>query len=226
MTDLILKNKRLNIARLLSFGFTEKEGGYVYSAPIAGGRFEMTVRISGAGIINTDLTDRLSGETYILHLIPGTGGSFINRVREEYEHILTSITETCFDTDVFRSDQAKQVVQYVKEKYKDVPEYLWPKFPCNAVLRRKDNSKWYAALLLLSRSKLGMESKEPVEILDLRVDAQELESLVDGRRYFPGYHMNKSNWVTICLDGSVSLEDILRRIDASYDLAKKKPAKK
>lgn len=226
MKDLLLKNRRLNISKLHSFGFTEKEGGYFYAVPVAGGRFEMKVRISGTGAIATDLIDRLSGETYILHLIPGTGGPFISRVREEYESILASITETCFDTDVFRSDQAKQILQYVKAKYSDVPEYLWPKFPDNAVLRRKDNSKWYAALLLLPKSKLGIESDEPVEIIDLRVDTQELDSLVDGRRYFPGYHMNKKNWVTICLDGSVSPEEILRRIDASYDLAKKKPAKR
>lgn len=186
----------------------------------------MQVRISGTGTITTDLIDRLSGETYILHLIPGSGGPFIAGIKEEYERILTSITETCFDTDIFRSGQAEQIIRYVKEKYADAPEYLWAKFPGNAVLRRKDNSKWYAALLLLPKSKLGIESDEPVEIIDLRVDTQELGSLVDGRRYFPGYHMNKKNWVTICLDGSVGLEEILRRIDASYDLANKKPAKR
>lgn len=216
------KNKKMNPARLLSFGFTEKEGGYFYSAPVAGGQFEMTVHISGAGSIHADVMDKPSGEKYILHLIPGTGGAFISGVREEYESILTAISETCFDTDFFQSDQAEKVLQYVKEKYNDRPEYLWPKYPGNAVLRRKDNSKWYAALLLLSKSKLGIESEEPVEIIDLRINTQETATLVDGRRYFPGYHMNKKNWITICLDGSVALEEILQRIDTSYDLANKK----
>lgn len=39
MKDLLLKNRRLNISKLLSFGFTEKEGGYFYTVPVAGRRY-------------------------------------------------------------------------------------------------------------------------------------------------------------------------------------------
>nr|WP_231589503.1 hypothetical protein [Bacillus sp. FJAT-27916] len=33
--------------------------------------------------------------------------------------------------------------------------------------------------------------------------------------------MNKENWTTILLDGSVSYNEIIRLIDMSYDLVKK-----
>ena len=46
--------------------------------------------------------------------------------------------------------------------------------------------------------------------------------LVDGEVYFPGYHMNKSHWVTLCLDGRTTAEEICRRLDESYCLAGKK----
>lgn len=100
-------------------------------------------------------------------------------------------------------------------------EYLWEKFPDNAVWRRKDNQKWYGALLTVSRRKLGCSSDEVVEIIDLRGTPEELEEFVDGQHYFPGWHMNKKHWYTIILDGSVPSDEICQRIDESYALAKK-----
>ena len=38
--------------------------------------------------------------------------------------------------------------------YCDELEFLWQKFPDNAVWRRKDNKKWYGALLTVSKEKL------------------------------------------------------------------------
>lgn len=42
---------------------------------------------------------------------------------------------------------------FVKEKYNDDLEYLWDKFHENAVWRNKSNSKWYGALLVISKRK-------------------------------------------------------------------------
>ncbi|MGA9292429.1 MAG: MmcQ/YjbR family DNA-binding protein [Ignavibacteriaceae bacterium] len=37
----------------------------------------------------------------------------------------------------------------------------------------------------------------------------------------PGYHMNKTHWNTIVLDGSVPNKEILKWIDDSYDLVER-----
>ena len=80
--------------------------------------------------------------------------------------------------------------------------------------------KGYAKILLnVSKQKLGFPCDESAEVLDFRVLPEELESLVDYKTYFRGYHMNKKHWCTIILDGSLSFEEIRRRIDASYLLA-------
>ena len=34
----------------------------------------------------------------------------------------------------------------------------------------------------------------------------------------PGYHMNKTHWNTVILDGSVTNKEMLKWIDESYDL--------
>ena len=79
--------------------------------------------------------------------------------------------------------------------------------------------KWYAVLLTVSSRKLGLDSDEYIEIIDLRMTPDDIEAVVDYQKYFPGYHMNKKHWVTICLDNTLSDEEIQNRIDNSYALA-------
>ncbi len=152
---------------------------------------------------------------------PEAVGSFVGKIRSEFENILSEISQTCCFSDVFKSLVSKKVIRYVQEHYKDELEFLWPKFPQNAVFRRQDNTKWYAAVLTVTKDKLGLDSEDTVEIIDLRGTPADIEQLVDGKNYFPGWHMNKKHWFTICLDGSVSFEEICRRIDTSYLLAQK-----
>ncbi len=215
-----MKNRKLNREKLLSFGFEKSDSGYIYHTHLVEGQMTLTVVIDEEGTIYTHVVDG-SGDEYVLHRVAGVAGSFVGQVKSEYEAVLKEISEKCFDPDVFKSEQAKVVIAYVRDTYGDELEYLWQKFPDNAVVRRKDNQKWYAAFLTVSRRKLGLHSDETTEILDLRIQPEEMESAVDHIRFFPGYHMNKKHWITICLDGSVSIEEIRRRIDESYLLAKK-----
>ena len=122
---------------------------------------------------------------------------------------------------VFREDNAKKILQYASEQYGDEPEYLWEQYPEYAVLRRKDSRKWYALLMNIPCKRLGIDCDGMVEVVDLRFDVDELPNKIDNARYFAGYHMNKKHWITILLDGSVPLEEILGYVDESYALAKK-----
>lgn len=143
--------------------------------------------------------------------------------RDDCEILLDRINDACFEFahwehTAFRSDFARHVIEYVRETYGDELEFLWKRFPQNAIFRRKDNEKWYAALLTVEWKKLNIPVDGTVEIIDLKVKPDEISTLVDGEKYLPGYHMNKRCWVTIPLDGSVPLEEIFRRIDESYAL--------
>lgn len=206
--------------KLAPFGFTADGDGYVYTQRIAGGQFAMEVRVTQAGKVLTEVTDTVTGEAYVLHLV-GAQGGFVGKVREDYEAVLAKIDAACFEADVFQSEMAHRVIAYARETYGDELEFLWEKFSDNAVFRRKDTGKWYGALLTVQRCKLGLEGQGTAEILDLRVQPGELASLIDCKKYFPGYHMNKKHWVTVCLDGTVPFAEIADRIDESYRLAKK-----
>lgn len=221
MSEAVFKNRKLNIEKLLSFGFDKVDSGYSYHADLVDGQMKLAVIIDADGNVKTQVVDSASGDEYILHRVPRAVGSFVGQVKTEYEEILNEISEKCFEPDVFKSNQAKEVIAYVRHKYGDELEYLWQKFPDNAVVRRKDNKKWYAAILTVSRRKLGLDSDENVEILDLRIKHEEMAATVDNTKYFPGYHMNKKHWITICLDETVDTEEICHRIDDSFVLAKK-----
>ncbi len=222
MNNILFKNKKLNMERMLSFGFTENGNRYVYSAQMAKGQLTLTVYITSDGKISTEITDNETSEEYILHNIPTACGKFVGAVKAEYENVLNDIAEKCFEPDVFKTEQAKEVINYIRDKYQDEFEFLWERFSDNAVVRRKDNGKWYGLLLIVSKKKLGLTEDENIEILDLRINPEDMESIINYKNYFPGYHMNKKHWFTICLDGSVTFNEICKRIDESYNLALKK----
>ncbi len=111
----------------------------------------------------------------------------------------------------------EEIYEYVKKQYGTVPEYLWKESPESAVLRHK-NGKWYAVLMQVEKSKLGLEGDTKVDILDVKCDADMVGLLTQTYGFLPGYHMNKKYWITMLLDGTVSEAKILDFLDMSYDL--------
>ena len=213
--------KRVDNDKLEAYGFTKENETFCYQTKLLDGQFLMEVYINN-GEVQTRLLDIESECEYTLHVVSSAQGEFVGAVRTAYGNVLSDIRNKCFIDDVFKSSSAKAVIQYVSSKYNTPLEFLWKKFPDNAVYRRKDNQKWYAVLLTIARNKIGLDGNSAIEILDLRIDPMQLEQTIDNRKYFPGYHMNKKNWYTICLDGSVENDEMFERIDISYELAKKK----
>jgi len=221
MDDDFFRSRCLNSDALKGYGFQKKNGLYTRTTELLGGQFQLTVFITADGEVKTGVIDQASGEEYVLFRVANAVGSFVGKVREACENELAGIAEHCFEPDVFKSECAKQVIRYVRETCHDELEFLWKRFPENAVFRRSDNKKWYAALLTVSARKLGLNDDSRIEIIDLRIAPEESAVLLDDVKYFPGYHMNKQHWFTIKLDGSVPLDEIFRRLDTSYDLAAK-----
>lgn len=217
MKEIELKYKRIVESKLSEFGFVNGE----YSENILDGQFELKLTVDKEGRLFSRLLERAVGDEYVLHLVPEAQGEFVGEVKSAYNSVVDRFIESCCEREVFKSRQSHEVITYARKKYGDELEYLWNKFPDNAVLRRKDTASWYAALLTVSRAKFGFDSKESVEVIDLRIRPEDLQKIIDGKRYFPGYHMNKKSWLTIILDGSVPTIEIFERIDESYRLAGK-----
>ena len=217
---MIIKYKSPNVEKLVKYGFESVCGKYVYQTSIVDGQLRLTVTVDGCEIA-TEVYDTAADDVYTLHLALGAVGAFVGRVRAEVDAVISDVEQKCFDLDVFREDYTKKILQHALDKYGDEPEYLWEDLPNAAIIRRADNRKWYVLLMTILPKRLGLVGDEPIEIVDLRFDADALPSKIDNQRYFAGYHMNKKHWITILLDGSVPLGEILECVDKSYLLAKK-----
>lgn len=117
------------------------------------------------------------------------------------------------------NDILAALTEYAAKKYKSDPEYLWLKSPDAAVFRRKDNKKWFALLMTVSGRKLGLDDDSEVNIMNFKCDPLMGGSLRSKKGIFPAYHMNKNSWITVLLDGSVSIDEICGIMDMSYILA-------
>ncbi len=109
-----------------------------------------------------------------------------------------------------------EIYKYVKEKYNTNPEFLWLKYPKYAVLR--NNKKWYGVIMNIPKNKLGLSSNLEVDIINVKCPPEIIGNLRLNEGYFKAYHMNKEHWVTIILDGTVSMKEIKNLIDISYEL--------
>ena len=215
-----IKNKKINFKKLKEFGFELIDNSYNYYTSLLKNQFKMTIKINLDNSIFTEIIDTETNETYVLHLLEMKRSGYSEKVYKAYCEVLEKIKKECFEDEIFKANYTKEVINYIKNKYGDELEFLWEKSPKNAVIRRKSSNKWYAVILTVSKRKLNLDCDEIIEVINLHNIAEEIEKLIDNKKYFPAYHMNKKYWCTICLDGTVELKEIYKLIDISYELAK------
>ena len=214
------KNKAANLKLLEDFGFTQKNKNYIYETKILQGEFVLKVVISPEENISVQIFDE-TGEEYTLHNVETATGEFVGKVRSARDKALSKIAQNCFYDNVFKSKPAKEVINYSFEKYGSSLEFLWKKLPDAAVLRRKDTNKWYGVFMIIPASKLGIDSSEKIEILNLHTQPENMQNIVDCKKYFPGWHMNKKSWFSVNLSENIQKEEIFEKIDESFNLAVK-----
>ena len=217
----IFKNKKFVSEKLEHFGFVNQDGRFIYSTEIVDGLFCLNIQIYENKVIKTELVEKETNEVYYLHLTDAEG-TFLGKVREEYFAILNSVVEKCCENNIFKEDYTNALIEYIRKKYGDKLEYLWEKSPDCAISRRKDNKKWYLVILTVGKDKFGFETTEKVEVLNIRADKESVPYLMDHSNIYPAYHMNKKNWISVILDGTVPLDEIFSFVDESYVIAGKR----
>lgn len=120
----------------------------------------------------------------------------------------------------------KQAEGYIAEKYGVTPEYPWLSSPMHGVFRHESNRKWFAIIMRVSGTKLGLESDENIDVMNVKCDNILIGSLLGQSGFFPAYHMNKSHWISIALDGSAEEETVKWLIDMSFSATAEKTRRK
>lgn len=142
----VFKRKKINFSKLIPFGFIQEQNTYKYKKILSESEFIFTVKITEEGNISAEIIDPAFNEPYTLHLADGAAGSFVGKVKMQYEETLTEIAEKCFEPDVFKSRQTKELIEYVRQRYASESEFLWEKSPDNAIWRM-NKKNWYTIIL-------------------------------------------------------------------------------
>ena len=68
----------------------------------------------------------------------------------------------------------------------------------------------------IDKSKLGINSTGEIEIINIKLESDEIRYLLKQDGFYPAYHMNKKSWITVILNNTVSDENIMSLIEKSY----------
>ena len=112
----------------------------------------------------------------------------------------------------------EELARYARKTYGTEPERLFPETPETYILRHRHNRKWYAAVMSVPRSKLGLPGEEQVFLLDVKCGPLLMDAYRRLPGILPGYHMNKDNWITILLDGTADDDTIRELFEISFDM--------
>ena len=108
--------------------------------------------------------------------------------------------------------------------YGTSPDYPFDEDFETAVLRHKDNRKWYAIVMRVSRRKFGIDSDEVIDVVNLKLPTEMFGSFGASDGVYPAYHMNKLHWISVLLPDAP--EDVVSFLTNSSFEATKSSKKK
>lgn len=217
----IFKKCRMNIDKLIEYGFLKEESNYRYEAFFMDDSFQAIIWITPAGKVIGKIIDLAFHEEYTSFRIKTQTSRFINQVREEYERILNDILVHCFEKEYFIYPQSNRITKIVQDKFGILPEFLWEKSPNHGVFRNPKNQKWFGIIMNIDKNKIVKEESGDTEVLNIKLD-DEVSDYLRKKGIYEAYHMSKKNWVSILLDETLSDEEIMNLIEISYEKIQKR----
>ena len=212
----IFKRCNVNFKNLEKYGFKKEKNYYLLEKNFLNNGFKAVIKVDDKGIVTGKIIDLEVNEEYLGFRTSMTG-EFVNKIRDNYQDILLDIKKHCFDKNYYISNQANRINNYIKEKYHNEPEFLWDKFPGYGVYRNNINNKWFSIIMNIDLSKLD-DGHGEVEIINVKLDEDKVFNLLKKKGFYKAYHMNKTDWISIILNETLSDDEITSLIDESYNL--------
>lgn len=119
-----------------------------------------------------------------------------------------------------------EFINYVQTAYGVKGDNPWQKDPESTVFRHIGNRKWFALVMRVKKHCIGVDSDEYIDIVNFKCDKVMVGSALGNKGFYPAYHMNKENWITVALDERVPDEKLRMLVDMSYELTRKKLRRK
>lgn len=116
--------------------------------------------------------------------------------------------------------------QLIFDVYSVEPDYPWAKYPEYEVFRHGSNNKWFALIMEVPKSKLGLQEAGTIDVVNVKCNPAFREELLREKGFFLAYHMNKLKWITVALDGSVGEHEMRVLLEYSYHATEPKICRK
>lgn len=84
------------------------------------------------------------------------------------------------------------------------------------MFRHPGNCKWFAIVMDVPDEKLGLEGDAIADIVNVKLNLGLVDELSTRDGFSPAYHMNKKQWVSVRLDGSVDADELTALLDESF----------
>ena len=213
----IFKNHIINKEKLVNYGFIQKRGKLIFEKVLSKAAFSTIIEYSNNNF-KGKIFDLSTNYEYTNFRLENSNG-FSSEIREEFINLLIDIKDNCTENKVFQSFQGEKINHYIKNKYNNEPEFLWKNLPTYAIFRNKDNHKWYAIIGTVPLNKVDLKSNSTniVEIINVKVDKNEIDELLKHNGIYQAYHMNKKHWITIILDDTLKTSEIEKLVDKSFN---------
>ena len=70
--------------------------------------------------------------------------------------------------------------------------------------------------MYIERAKLDEHSEDKVEVINLKLNKDEIPDLCKKDGIYPAWHMNKKYWVSVTLDDTLTDDEVMKYIEESY----------
>lgn len=114
----------------------------------------------------------------------------------------------------------RELEDYIGSLYGVAGEHPFAKDPATCVFRHQSNQKWFAVIMEIPGEKLGPDRSGEIVVVNFKCDTRLIGSFRVEKGIYPAYHMSKTHWLTVALDGTVGDDKIKFLLDMSYDLTK------
>ena len=216
----IFKRCQINFNNLVQYGFHSVQNKWEYSTLFLNGEFSAVIIIDKNGHITGNVYETATNDVFLPLRVEGMDG-FATEVRTAYLNILKDIKEKCCRENLFIFNQTNRLAQHIEKKYKDKPVFPWDDFS-GAVFKNPQNGKWYAIVMNINFKKIGSILSGEIEVVNIKLEPEKIKQLHKEKGFYPAYHMNKKNWITIVLNDTVSDEVLFELLEESYRFILKK----
>lgn len=111
-----------------------------------------------------------------------------------------------------------ELLQYIQQEYVCNVKYPWERYPDYMVVRRRDNQKWFAGIFAIKGYQVGHDTNKPMNIVNLKCESDLITNLIHENGIYPAYHMNKTHWISVDIEGYEDIEKLKILVDMSYRL--------